>query len=105
MFKLLLKFITSVFTADRIGLVVRIILSQAGKAILRSLLDAGNQKVAYQFVKELHQRDDLTNEEKRKLFNQKFAMWAAAGGKQIKESTVNCLREMALAALKAQLGK
>ena len=42
MFKLLLKFLTSVFTADRVGLIVRIILSQAGKAILRSLLDAGN---------------------------------------------------------------
>ena len=102
MFTLLFHWLATIFTAERIGVIVRIILMRAGKTVLKDLLNVQNQKRAYEFVKELNKRDDLTGAEKAKLFNQKFAIWAATGGKKIKESVVNCLREMAVAALKAE---
>ena len=102
MFTILLHWLASIFTAEKIGVLVRIILMRAGKTVLRDLLNVKNQLRAYEFVKELNKRDDLTNKEKAKLFNQKFAMWAATGGKKIKESVINCLREMAVAAVKAE---
>jgi len=68
-------------------------------------MDPVNQKKAYDFVKELRLRTDLTNAEKAVLFNKKMLEWAKAAGKIMASSVVNCLREMAVNALKAEMGR
>ena len=84
------------------GVVLKILLLGAGKAIAKDIMDVENQKKALEFVKELRARTDLTGAEKAKLFNRKFLKWAAAGGKAIASSVVNCLREMAVVAVKTE---
>lgn len=102
MFTLLWKWLVSIFTTDKIGVLVRLLLLGASKAVIKDLSNTENQRKAYEFVKELNQRTDLTNSEKAALFNEKFLAWAKAGGKAIALSIVNCLREMAVNALKAE---
>ena len=102
MFSLLWSWIVSLFTADKIGILVRLLLLSAGKTVLKDLTNTENQKKAYEFVKELNTRTDLSNAQKAKLFNEKFLAWAASGGKAIALSIVNCLREMAVNAVKAE---
>ncbi len=102
MFALLWKWLVSIFTTDKIGILVRLLLLGAGKAVVKDLSNTENQKKAYEFVKELNQKTDLTNSEKAALFNEKFLVWTKAGGKAIAISVVNCLREMAVNALKAE---
>ena len=48
---------------------------------------------------------DLTNAEKAKIFNQKLAEYAKLLGKTLGESVINCLRELAVNALKAEIGR
>lgn len=102
MFSLLWSWLVSLFTADKIGILVRLLLLSAGKTVLKDLLNTEHQKKAYEFVKELRGRDDLTNQQKAKIFNEKFLAWAKAGGKAIALSVVNCLREMAVNAVKSE---
>lgn len=102
MFTLLWKWLVSIFTADKVGILVRLLLLSAGKTVLKDLVDTENQKKAYEFVKELNARTDLTNQQKAALFNAKFLVWAKLGGKAIALSVVNCLREMAVNAVKAE---
>jgi hypothetical protein len=47
----------------------------------------------------------LTNKEKQKIFNQQMLEWAKSLGKKMSESVINCLRELAVNALKAELSK
>ena len=61
-----------------------------------------NQKKAYEFVKELNKRTDMTNVEKAKEFNRQMFEWAKKMGKKMTESVVNCLRELAVNALKVE---
>ena len=102
MFTLLWKWLLSMFTADKIGILVRKILISAAKPVISDVLDTKNQKRAYMLVKELNARDDITNETKRKIFNELFFMWARESGKAITESVVNCLRELAVNAVKSE---
>lgn len=103
MFTLLYKWIVSIFTKDSIGLIVRKLLLSATKPILKDLFNVEYQKKAYEYVKELDARDDLSNLEKAKLFNEKFLRFLKTGAKEISKSMLNCLREMALAAYKSDL--
>ena len=102
MFTLLWHWLVSLFTADKIGILIRLLLLSAGKTVLKDLLNTEHQKKAYEFVKELNGRTDLTTQQKAKLFNEKFIAWAKASGKEIALSVVNCLREMAVNALKSE---
>ena len=44
----------------------------------------------------------MTNSEKAKMFNKQMLDWAKKVGKKLSDSMINCLREMAVAALKAE---
>ena len=47
MFGFLWKCLVSLFTADKVGVLVRIILLGAGRAIAKDLLDVESQKAAF----------------------------------------------------------
>jgi hypothetical protein len=47
-------------------------------------------------------RKDLTNTEKAEIFNLKLLVWAKDFNKNLKDSTLNCLRELALTLVKTK---
>ena len=102
MFTLFWKWAVSFFTADRIGVLVRKLFISAAKPVVSDLLNPQNQKKAYEFVKQLHARKDLTNTQKAREFNKMFIAWAKKQKVAIRLSIVNCLRELAVNALKAE---
>lgn len=93
------------FTKERIGILFVLLFKSGASAIAQYIADNNLQKKAYEFVKELAQRDDLSNGEKAKIFNEKMLEYGKKIGKVLGESVINCLRELAVNALKAQLGK
>ena len=97
----LLKTFTSLFKRDKVGLLLQIMLAKAAVAGIKEILDPENQKKAYDFVKELI-ASDMSNSEKAKAFNKKMVKWAESVGKVMGESVINCLREMAVNAVKAE---
>ena len=101
----LLSVITSMFCKNKLGMLLEILLLRASSAIAKEILDKDNQKMAYEFVKALNARTDITNKEKAKIFNEQMLDWAKKIGKKMNESVVNCLRELAVNALKSELQK
>lgn len=100
MLKLLWKYVVSFFTADRIGVLIRSLFAQIGKQLAKQILDPSNQQKAYEFAKAVAQDKTLTNEQKTKLFNDKMREYAKSAGKNITECAINCLRELAVTAVK-----
>ena len=103
MFAKIISIFTSMFTRNKIGMLIEILLLRAGSTIAKEILDKDNQKMAYEFVKALNARVDITSKEKAKLFNEQMLDWAKKLGKKMNGSVVNCLRELAVNALKSEL--
>ena len=103
MFAKIISIFTSMFTRNKIGMLIEILLLRASSTIAKEILDKDNQKIAYEFVKALNARVDITSKEKAKLFNEQMFDWAKKLGKKMNESVVNCLRELAVNALKSEL--
>lgn len=78
------------------------LLKNTASTIFKMLTDKENNRKAYKFVKELNARTDLSNSEKAKEFNKKMLEWAKSVGRELKESTINCLREFAVSIIKAE---
>lgn len=53
MLKLLLQWLVSLFTADKVGVIVRKLLINTGTQVARDIFNVEHQKKAYLFVKEL----------------------------------------------------
>ena len=68
-------------------------------------MNVENQKKAYEFVKSLHNDTTKTNMEKAQVFNLKMLDWAKREGKNISDSVINCLRELAVNAIKSETTK
>lgn len=81
------------------------LLQNAGSTIFKALTDKKSNRKAYQFVKELNERTDLSKREKMEIFNLKMLDWAKETGIELKDSTLNCLREFAVNVLKAEMEK
>ena len=79
------------------------LLKTSASTIFRALADKENNKKAYEFVKELNARTDISGIEKAKIFNQKMFEWAKSVGRDLKESTINCLREFAVNVIKSEI--
>lgn len=93
------------FTKEKVG-VLFVLLFQAGtSAIAKEIADKDLHRKALEFVRELAKREDLTNGKKAMLFNEKMLAYGKKLGKVLGESVINCLRELAVNALKAQCGK
>lgn len=96
--------IKSLFTAKKVGMLLAIFAKKAVAPVIAEIADPENQRTAYKFVKDLRLRTDLTNKQKAALFNEQMLEWAKKAGKILVDSVVNCLRELAVNALKAEMG-
>ena len=92
------------FTKEKIGILFLLLFKSGISAVAEQIADLDLQRKALEFVRELSKRTDLNNAEKAQLFNQKLAQYAAMLGKTLCESVINCLRELAVNALKAERG-
>ena len=92
------------FTKEKIGILFVMLFKAGVSAIAAQIADRKLQQKALDFVRELALRDDLTNAEKAKLFNEKLLAYSKEMGIVLCESVINCLRELAVNALKAQRG-
>lgn len=101
MSKILLK-ICSLFPKSKLGILLSILFSKAGSTILKDIFNPDNQKKAYNFVKDLHNRTDLSNKDKAKEFNKMMIEQLKIEGKHVGESVINCLRELAVNAVKTE---
>lgn len=92
------------FTKEKIGILFVMLFKAGMSAVAAQIADLDLQKKAYEFVKELAQREDLTNKQKAVIFNEKMLEYGKKLGKTLCDSVINCLRELAVNALKAQRG-
>jgi hypothetical protein len=90
---------------SKIGSLIKILLLKSATTIASQILNKENQEKAYEFVKELNSRTDITNTEKAVLFNDQMSSWAKAMGKTLTTSIINCLRELAVNALKCEVSE
>ena len=79
------------------------LLAATASTIFKELTDKENNRKAYEFVKELSERTDIDGHEKARLFNEKMISWAKSVGRELKDSTINCLREFAVSVIKSEL--
>lgn len=97
--------VKGLFTAKKVGVLLAIFAKKAVAPVIDEIADPENQKKAYEFVKELRLRTDLTSEQKAALFNKQMLEWSKKAGKILADSVVNCLRELAVNALKAEMDR
>lgn len=93
------KWVKSLFTGDKIGIVWRTIFTAAKSTVAQMVCDPDNQKAALDLVRHLAS-SGMTNEQKRAEFNAQMKSWAKAAGKNITEAAINALRENAVIASK-----
>lgn len=86
----------------KVGWLVGLIFAKVGSDIAKDLANELYNKKAYEFVKELSKRKDLTGLQKAAEFNKKFIEWLAISGKVLATSVINLLRELAYNALVSQ---
>ena len=102
MFTTALAWLKGLFTAKKLGIILAIFAKKAASTVIKEIMDPTNQKKAYDFVKALQDRTDLSNREKAEVFNLQMLDWTKKLGKKLSGNMINCLREMAVAALKAE---
>ena len=83
-------------------MLLKILMSKATSVIVAEITNKENQQKAYEFVKELNANQALTTKEKAAVFNTKLAEWAKSKGKELSGSVINCLRELAVIAIKSE---
>lgn len=95
------KWIRSLFTGERIGVIWRTIFTAAKNTVAQMVSDPDNQKAALDLVKHLAS-SKLTNDQKREEFDEQIKSWAKAAGKSLTEAAINALRENAVVASKCE---
>ena len=85
--------------------ILSIILRNLDSPELKELCDAKMKQKAFEFVKELHNRTDISGLEKAKIFNSKMAEYAKKVGKALAPAMLNLLRELAYMALKVAISQ
>lgn len=100
--KTLLAFLKRLFIRENLGIIFQKIFSDVKTKVINDISDPENQKKAIEFVKELSQRKDYTSKEKLEFFNLKMEVYAKDMKKELSNSAINCLREMALVAIKSE---
>ena len=93
------------FTKEKIGILFVMLFKAGMSAVAKQIADLDLQQKALKFVRELALRDDLTNKEKAAIFNEMMLSYGKQIGKNLCESVINCLRELAVNALKSQVGR
>lgn len=97
------SWLVGIFTKEKVG-VLFMLLFKGASAVALEIANKDLQRKALEFVRELARREDLTNAEKAQKFNEKMLEYGKMLGKVLKDSVINCLRELAVNALKAERG-
>lgn len=95
------KWVRSLFTGERIGVIWRTLFTAAKSTVAQMVCDPDNQKAALDLVKHLAS-SGLTNEQKRAEFDAQIKSWAKAAGKSLTDAAINALRENAVVASKCE---
>lgn len=98
----LLKYLHQMLNVKRIGCITSSLAKNGKTAAVKQIADSENQRKALEFAKKLHHRKDYTNYEKAQVFNLQMLDWAKTFNKTLTDSAINCLRELAVAAVKAE---
>lgn len=93
------KWVRSLFTGEKIGIIWRTIFTAAKSTVAQMVSDPDNQKAALDLVKHLASTR-MTNEQRQVVFNAQMRSWAKDAGKNITEAAINALRENAVIASK-----
>lgn len=93
------------FTKEKIGILFLLLFKSGMSAVATQIADLDLQRKALEYVRGLAKREDLDNFQKAKEFNKKMAEYGLMLGKTLCESVINCLRELAVNALKAERGR
>ena len=105
MLSVLWTWLIGLFTKEKVGILFLLLFKSGMSAIAKEIADKDLQRKALEFVRELASRNDLTSAAKAILFNKKMAEYALMIGKTLGDSVINCLRELAVNALKAERGR
>ena len=98
------KFFVNLFKRQDMKVeIFNILLAGLDSEEIKELRDADIMNKAWEFVKDLHTRTDLTGKEKAALFNEQMLKWGKKVGKVIGVASLNIIREIAYAALKIAL--
>ena len=104
--KKIFKFFVNLFKSSDMKVeIFNILMGNCDSPELKELRDADLMNKAWELVKELHVRTDLTGKEKAAIFNEKLAYWGKKVGKVIGTMALNIVREVAYAALKIAITK
>lgn len=93
------------FAKEKIGILFLMLFKAGTSAVAAEIANLGLQRKALEFVRELARDDSLTNAQKAAKFNEKMFEYGKKLGKVLCESVINCLRELAVNALKAERGR
>lgn len=102
--KSMLSFFVMLFKS-LLGELLTKLLSNAASTIYKVVTDKEMTHMAYEFAKELSQQSDMDAKEKATEFNKLMLSWAKSVGKDLKDSTLNCIREFAVAVIKSEMEK
>jgi hypothetical protein len=105
MLKLLWAWLVGLFSKEKVGVLFLLLFKSGMSAIGAEIANKDLQTKALEFVKELSKREDIGNFRKAQIFNEKMFEYGKKLGKILCDSVINCLRELAVTALKAERGK
>ena len=101
MLKKIWSWVKSLFTKENIGIIWRTLFTSSKSAIANLISDATVQAKAYEIAKSL-MSDDLTSDEKKTAFNAQMLEWLKTIGKEVGDSTLSTLRELAVSSCKVE---
>ena len=83
------------------GCIIQCFKQHQSRLIISEIIDPLNQEKAVEFVKQAAAKKTYSNIEKAEFFNLKMLDWAEKNGVKLSDCALNCLRETALASVKA----
>lgn len=104
MLKAVWNWFLGLFTKEKIGILFKLLFKSGVSVIAQAIADRQLQQKALDYARELSQRKELSSTDRAAEFNKKMAAYGTQIGKGIGESVINCLRELAVNALKAERG-
>ena len=98
----LFKYLHQILNVKKIGCITLSLEKNGKTSVVKQIVDLENQRKALEFAKKLHHRKDYTDYEKAQVFNLQIPDWPKTFNKTLTDCSINCLRELAVAAIKAE---
>ncbi len=83
------------------GCIAKCFAKHKSTLVISEIVDPVNQERAVEFVKQACSKKNFSSSEKAEFFNLKMLDWAENNGVKLSDCALNCLRETALASVKA----